>query len=565
MDSTSLGDSESAKSPKPAETPEVKTPVSPPNEEPKAVELTRDVFGTYYDKNRKPHPVERFTWRNQNRIQVQVITYGARITSVKLPNRYGKLGDILMGFDNLKGYLQDNKFSFGAVLGRCANVIENSTFVIDNKQYWVTKNKPPHHARGGTNGFDKKIWIPHVEGTKLVLSHVSNDGEEGYPGDVLVRVTYELSARNSFRMSIEAFSTKVTIVDITNALYFNLAGHAAGPEELHRHRLTVNADCFTVLREEDGLPTGMIQNVARTQFDFQMPKLLGKIINQPGVEGIDQNLCVNRGVQQDNCFVARLLYAPMGRMLEIYSNQCGVNVSTANDLGPLVQLPLTQSPTQEVFKPNEEDKDVFELVGNLHDKIKDAFESDEPSNYAGIRALIAKVHVHAKADLKPYPEILTLTPVEMKYLEEMRDAALTFDGLPRCADLAKTIHAIISSSVIKQANKEGSSDEVPEEQPKLERETEESSSKKMADTNAKSKSIYNAGRIVGKNGAIYKKHGSVCIQTQNYPNAIYHSNFPNCILRPGQTYRHTIVYNFWIRSGNPANYMKRTDRELEDK
>lgn len=243
----------------------------------KGTELTQDDYGTYYDEKGTPHKIYRFTWKNRNQIEVQIVTYGARIISIKYPNKWGVVQDVLLGYDKLNDYVQDKTHHFGAILGRFATVLENGTFAIDAVQHWVTKNADPHHKHGGNCGFDKKVWNHYVCDKKLILSYVSPNEEEGYPGDLFVRITYELSSKNEFTVDIEAFTTRPTVVNITNELHFNLAGHNTGPSELQKHALTVNANCFLVTKPH-GIPTGEIKNVVHTEYDVQVPKIVGKVI-----------------------------------------------------------------------------------------------------------------------------------------------------------------------------------------------------------------------------------------------------------------------------------------------
>lgn len=247
-----------------------------PPPKPKGVELIQDDYGTYYDEKGVPYKIYRFTWTNRNRIEVQVITYGARIISIKYPNKFGIVQDVLLGYDKLSEYVHDRTHHFGAILGRFSTILENGTFVIDGVQHWVTKNADPHHKDGGNFGFDKKVWNHYVADKKVILSYVSPNEDEGYPGDLFVKVTYELTSKNEFSVDIEAFTTKTTVVNITNELYFNLAGHNTGPSELQKHTLNINANCFLV-RKQEGIPTGEIKNVVHTEYDMQIPIIIGKV------------------------------------------------------------------------------------------------------------------------------------------------------------------------------------------------------------------------------------------------------------------------------------------------
>lgn len=543
----------------------------------KYVELVEDAYGTYYDETGKASKVHRFTWKNFNKIQVQVITYGARVISMKMPDRRGVISDILLGLDDLPSYLADNLY-FGAIVGRFANLLGNGTFVIDGKEYWVHRNAHPHHRNGGYKGFDKKIWTPYVDGKRLILSYVSDHNEEGYPGALFVRVAYELSQKNEFSVDIEAFCSTPTIINITNALYFNLADHSAGAKELYKHILTVNSNCYTVTGN-DGIPTGEIKNVFHTDLDFQVPRILGNIINRPD-GGLDQNLCVNRAVNQDNCFVTRISHPPTGKLLEIYSNQNGVNVYTANSFGSgfMVSAPPLSA------KSSKEIEEIFDLIGKLHTKMVASLTIDGDSNYAALKELIEKLQKKASAESGQNQEALkkdddrrfVLSPLQLKYLEDMRDTCLKDNSLADYFEVAVTIQNVINLSLAKDPLEypespqevRKSKDVLLEEHKQAEQEL----FKKMADEELKKKGLIRMenkkpadtlGRIVGKNGAVYKRHGAICLQTQNYPNAVAYKNFPNCILRPGQTYKHSIVYKLWVKAGDPTQWVRHINKHNE--
>lgn len=405
------------------------------------------------------------------------------------------------------------------------------------------------------------------------MSYTSSHKEEGYPGTVMIRATYELSAKNEFRIDIEAFTTSPTIINITNALYFNLAGHHAGPEEMGKHELTVNANCYTVNGPE-GLPTGEIKNVYRTSFDFQVPQVLGLMIAKYSA-GYNQNLCVNKGSRQEYCFVARLLHPRGGRMVEIYSNQPGVNVYTANDFGHGYQV-------RKSSKELERDQaSIFGLVKFLHEKIAPVMWEDEKVHYDKINELIKKIRKR-KTSTKDEDVFsvdvdseFALDPIQLKYLESIRDAAFTMTT-PDYISLGQVIQKIINTSLIRSPLEYPTEDRQPEKKSKQEileeiQKQEEEIHRKMVDEELKRKGlvrmenkpiVQKEQRLIGKGGAVYKTHGAICIQTQNYPNAINHKNFPDCTLTPAGNYKHTIIYKFWVKPGDACRWTRRIDRKL---
>lgn len=164
----------------------------------------------------------------------------------------------------------------------------------------------------------------------MVLSYKSSDGEEGFPGDIIANVTFELTTDNKFLVDYKATTTKPTYVNLTNHSYFNLAGHNKGAQELYKHVVSINADRITEV-DKDAIPTGNLLPVAETIFDLQIPRVLGNVIhNVPGENGYDHNFCINQGSEQENTFVARVYHPVSGRVLEVYSNQPGVQFYTSN-------------------------------------------------------------------------------------------------------------------------------------------------------------------------------------------------------------------------------------------
>lgn len=488
--------------------------------------LTKDVYGTFLTNKGERIKVYRFTWYNCNRIQVQVITYGARIIAMKAPCRNGIVEDIVMSFDKLSDFINRDTNTFGATIGRYAGLVENGTYAINGKQYWLEKNhKGKHHFNGGARGFDKKIFAPHVEGSKLILSYISEDGEEGYPGALFLRVTYELSTKNEFSVSMEAFSTQETIINLTNCLYFNLAGHAAGLNEMCRHYVTVNANCFIVKKAND-LPTGEIKSVINTNLNYQIPTLVNKLCKQ---SKFSECLCLNRSVNQGDCFVASLFHPPSGRYLEIYSNQPGVTISLPNNFG----IGVIRDNSEAQKKRTD---DIFDILKVMLSRAKQLFENNDPGDLQVVRDLTTKLGKRINGKTK-----VDLNKEQIQYLEIVKEAVATVRHVPVFNEVLNLINVMLSI------------EETVEKQGKI---VSESSSKGEKPCNIDK-------RFVGKNGAVYVNNGAICIQTENYPNAIYHKNFPNCILKPGEMYQHTIVYKFWVRAGSPAKWMRRTNKQFK--
>ncbi|CAH1984833.1 unnamed protein product [Acanthoscelides obtectus] len=294
------------------------------------VNLSIDNFGSWKNDKGEEVPVKRFTWTNQNNVSVQLISYGGYITSIKVPDKNGKVEDVVIGFDNLDGYLRPENTYYGATVGRVANRIAKGKMRVEGKQYSLAVNNGPNHLHGGIRGFDKVVWEHHSKCNKVILSYYSADGEEGYPGGLLVNVTFELTAENEFSIDYKAICTKATPVNLTNHSYFNLAGHHTGPTEAYKHVITINADRYTEV-DDTSIPTGNLPNVNGTVFDLRVPKVLGDVINKvPNSPGFDHNFCITRPSKQGLVFVASAYHPDSGRVMEIYSNQPGVQFYTGN-------------------------------------------------------------------------------------------------------------------------------------------------------------------------------------------------------------------------------------------
>lgn len=337
----------------------------------------------------KGQTVKKVTWRTSSGAEVSVISYGAIVQSIKVPDKYGVKKDIVLGFDDLEGYVKRNTPYLGATVGRCANRIGKASFEIDGKTYTLAMNVGKDHLHGGIVGFDKVVWETTLLGTKVVFTYLSKDMEEGYPGDLITSVIYEVTDDNKLHVQFKATTTKKTVVNLTNHSYFNLAGDDAGAQELYKHMVSINADKITET-DSNSIPTGAFTIVRNTPFDFTLTKNLGDAM-AAGQNLFDDNFCVNTLGPAVLSLVAVVTHPPSGRFLEVHSNQPGVQLYTSN------------------FLPS-------------------------PSEPA----------------------------------------------------------------------------------------------------------------LIGRNGAGYRRHGAFCLETQTYPDAVHHSNFPTSILNPGEEYDHRVVYKFGV-------------------
>jgi len=297
----------------------------------------RRIFG------RLPSPdgpsVEEFTLTNAHGIEVRAITYGAIITVIRTPDRFGKLADIVFGFDSLQGYLAQSPY-FGAIVGRFANRIAHGQFSLDGMTYHLATNNGPNSLHGGLRGFDKVLWtaepVQSDSGAGVVFHYLSPNGEEGYPGNVDVRVTYMLTPRDELVVDYTATTDKATPLNLSQHSYWNL--HGDGKGDILDHILTLDASAYTPV-DSTLIPTGQITAVAGTPFDFRSPTVIGARIEQPNKQlrfgkGYDHNWVLDRPAGGGTALVraAGLVDSTSGRTLEISTSEPGIQFYSGNFL-----------------------------------------------------------------------------------------------------------------------------------------------------------------------------------------------------------------------------------------
>ena len=279
--------------------------------------------------------VDLYTLANAKGMKAGIINYGAILVSLEVPDRDGTLADVTLGYDGLDDYLKQGGL-FGAVVGRYANRIGGAKFTLNGVEYKLLANDKPNHIHGGKKGFGKVLWRLEdirAEGDQALvrLAYISQDGEEGYPGNLACSVTYTLTKDNELKISYEAETDKTTVVNLTNHSYFNLAGHGNG--DVLGHVLTLNADKYTVL-DDALIPTGEIRSVKNTPLDFTSPTPIGSRIGQVGA-GYDQNYVLNGG--GGSLALCAKVYEPTtGRVMEVLTTQPGVQLYTGNWLNSSV-------------------------------------------------------------------------------------------------------------------------------------------------------------------------------------------------------------------------------------
>jgi aldose 1-epimerase len=305
-------------------------------ETPMTSSITKAPFGKLADGA----PVDIYTLKNAAGMEVAITTYGGRLVSLKAPGRDGKFADVVLGFDNLQGYLGEHPY-FGALVGRYGNRIAKGKFKLDGKEYKLAINNGANALHGGLKGFDKVLWtgreVPGGD-PSLELTYVSKDGEEGYPGSLTEKVTYTLTSANELRIDYSATTDKDTVVNVTNHSYFNLAGQGQG--DILRHVLQLNASKFTPV-DAGLIPTGELKSVEGTPFDFRQPTVIGAGINAADEQvklggGYDHNFVVD-GAPGTLRLAARVSEPTSGRILEVSTTEPGVQFYTGNFLDGTVK------------------------------------------------------------------------------------------------------------------------------------------------------------------------------------------------------------------------------------
>ena len=276
--------------------------------------------------------VDLVTMTNPNGIEARIISYGGIIVSMKTPDRDGKSGDVVLGFDKLDGYTKEHPY-FGAIIGRYGNRIGAGKFMLDGVEHKLAVKNGSNHMHGGVKGFDTVVW--KIEETKaagddaiLKLGYLSKDGEEGYPGNLKCTVTYTLTAGNELKMRYEATTDKATVLNLTNHSYWNLAGQGTG--DILGHELMLNADRYTPV-DEGLIPTGELKSVKDTPMDFTKAMTIGSRIKQVDIGGYDHNFVLNGETGQMK--LCANVYEPVsGRVMEIRTTEPGVQFYTGNFL-----------------------------------------------------------------------------------------------------------------------------------------------------------------------------------------------------------------------------------------
>jgi len=298
----------------------------------RAAGIKKSAFG----KTKDGQAADLYVLTNANGMEAAITNYGGIVVSVKVPDRAGKFDDVVLGFDNLEGYLTNAPY-FGALIGRYGNRIGGARFTLEGHEYHLAQNDGHNSLHGGLRGFDKRVWsardVSANGASAIQLSHVSKDGEEGYPGNLTANVTYTLTADNELKIEYSATTDKDTVINLTNHSYFNLAGEGHG--DILSHMVTIHADRFTPV-DSTLIPTGELQSVAGTPLDFRTPTAIGARIESDNEQmklghGYDHNFVLNR-TGGGLYLAARVEEASSGRVMEVLTTEPGLQFYTANFL-----------------------------------------------------------------------------------------------------------------------------------------------------------------------------------------------------------------------------------------
>jgi aldose 1-epimerase len=300
----------------------------------KALAAKADLTVQPWGKTASGETIELYTLTNSHGMEARITNFGAILVSLKTPDREGRLSDVVLGYDSFDDYLNTKRY-FGATVGRFANRIAKDKFTLDGVAYSLARNNGENTLHGGIHGFHKAVWKGRKVSTEpptVELIYLSRDGEESFPGNLSVTVTYTLTDRNELRIDYSARTDKTTVVNLTNHSFFNLAGQGEG--DVLGHVVVIDADRFTPA-DAGQIPTGELRPVAGTAFDFRKPSVIGARIGEADpqlqmAKGYDHNYVLNHVPGLG--FAARVVEPKSGRVMEVLTTEPGVQFYTANTL-----------------------------------------------------------------------------------------------------------------------------------------------------------------------------------------------------------------------------------------
>uniref|UniRef100_A0A0A9ZH17 Galactose mutarotase n=1 Tax=Lygus hesperus TaxID=30085 RepID=A0A0A9ZH17_LYGHE len=503
--------------------------MEPPLPKPIALgKIVEDGFGFYkkiYHEELGDHPkyiaddiVRRYTLINDSKVIVQVINYGATVTAIAYPDKEGKIADVLLGFENMEGYLSDENPRFGGALGRFSGIISEATGKIGSNEFFLTENNDFDHVYGGIFGFDKVLWHSYVDKDKVVMTYTSADKEEGYPGVLQAQITFKLTSTNQLIVQTSATCSKPSPISIAHNLYFNLAGHGMGPEALKQHVLLVNADRWMLTDPETGKFTGELQNVGATYFDVRVPRPVSKILNRVPGGGYNHNFALTKGLPKKAItFAARLVHPESGRFMEIHTDYPSLHVTTSNHLPNPDRL-------FGLFGEDKEDKSIDRLEFLCKEK-------GEEGDWMWPKRMMSTME---------YPRPLSI-PEEEHVFKRFSEMSLTEqsteesgkdeeEGMKNTQSMmANTGTLGEDAKRIQEAEVDGEDEEEGEEREDAPR------------------------PILGKGSNEYRYQGAISFTAEEFPDPFLYKRHPRPIVTPGQPYTRTTIYKFGCVPPKPIN------------
>lgn len=447
-------------------------------------------FRSYVElETQKVEDVITYEMWNESNMKVIILTYGARIHEIHVPDRHGSIENILLCCNNIQEYRKDKDMFLNATMGRTIGIVRDAQFCINGEYTFLSQNKNEiHHLNGGFHGLDCVNWGHSIDKGDVLMTYISPENTEGYPGSLLIQARFELSNTNEFKITYTAKSTSPTPCNISNRLYFNLAGGAQRSYDdctLYDHYICVNGNKYTYNRK-DGTPYKLLKNVANTEFDLRVPQTLGVAIARHPDEGFDNlyQICGNSDLNNTVKFVSRIVHPDSGRALEYYTNQNFVWFNTCND-----------------FSQND--------VQDIH--------PDYDLQYLGFKKF-----------LKKDPEL------RRKKLSQKTTSLTKFKDT--------------TNKFLSKLNAEL---KVPEKlEPKHSELTIHNSQQSLRDIGAcEDKEILNDNKNEIEETK-FLKHCGWYFQPQNFPNAVNHQDkYSDIILRPGHTYENVILLKFGVHTG----------------
>lgn len=475
------------------------SPECPPKD---GVTLSRQCMGYVTNRYGCSEPVTKFTWSNDNFMSASVMTYGATITNIYVPNKFAEVDDICLGFDTIEEYIANKQFVFGATIGRCANVIADAEYEIRKCNVTVlTPNlEQTHHMNGGERGFGRVNWKAHVNGSQVIMSYVSDDGEEGYPGVLMVQVMFTMTIDNSFVISYMAQSEKITPVNLSTRIYLNLAGHSAGPAALMDHVFNLNARKYIEYDADNLIPTGNVNPIGGTDFDCRICQTMRQHCKRSSTGSLHNAYIIHSDRKNEIAknFVSRIIHPDSGRVVEIYSTQRCVELSSCHSF-PNIPWEFEC----EAESDGEEEFNCAEMCDQIvSDIVTDCID---PSNF--LRKNVLNELIDRVVQIKMESDGTIPKDVARELLQNI------------CDELKLLREA---EALNEEGDEEGEVEEEDFVRP-----------------------------IRGKSNAEYKRNCAFSMQTQNFPDAVHHrGRFGDVMLRPGEFYRHEVTYKFGLHMGD---------------